>query len=136
MKPRSAPHLNVRHHAMHRWQDVLTAVVEYRRKHGTMGIYTPEPPEPFVWPTSLPYSSEISEFFMRCGGGEFGPMLRFIPAAKLESETNRWMELLKDNNERGDEPRFSSYGAFMDYVLLSGEHARWARELNRALGDA
>ena len=78
-------------------------------------LYTVNPPAGAPFPTKIPASDSLRRFYEICDGGYFGPMIRLIPIAELESETQRWIEILRDYDESGD-------------VIAEGRHCVFAND--------
>jgi len=81
-------------------------MLAYYQKHSDLPdpcfLYAPQAAIEYVWPSELPCNDEIKEFYEICDGGNFGPMLRFIPVENLVEQTNHWVKMLSNYDERGD----------------------------------
>lgn len=104
------------------WSDKLAALARFyadptdsRREEEPFFLWVVNPPVPFEWPSSLPHLPSLERFYSVCGGGEFGPMIRFVPASRLGQQTARWVETLRQYDERGD-------------VLFAGRHVVFAND--------
>jgi hypothetical protein len=63
-------------------------------------------------PTPL---QNIFSFYSLCGGGDFGPMIRFLAIEAIAQETSRWISSLREYDARGD-------------VLFPGRHVVFAND--------
>ena len=99
------------------WAHKLARLVEFyctpQATEEPFYLWLVERPVPFTWPSALPRCPSLERFYSLCGGGEFGPMLRFHPAARLEEETASWIATLRNYDEHGD-------------VLCHGRHVVFA----------
>jgi len=104
------------------WQEKLRRLVQFYetlradgRSTEPFWVWTVKPPVPFEWPVLLPPAPTLRRFYELCGGGEFGPMIRFVPAGKLHAVTVSWIDTLRDYDERGD-------------ILIPGRHIVFAND--------
>ncbi len=88
------------------WRTRLKEIVTYFNSNGVKPdpafLYEVNPPVDLPFLTTIPAPESLRDFYQLCDGGFFGPMIRFIPLARLESETDRWIRVLKDYDDRGD----------------------------------
>lgn len=78
-------------------------------------LWAVDQPVPFEWPAALPFVDSLHRFYTVCGGGEFGPMIRFVTASRLAEQTESWTRTLRDYDARGD-------------ILFPGRHIVFAND--------
>lgn len=91
------------------WRAKLTRLVQFYatqpdrvRQEEPFYLWVVDQAVPFEWPPALPVAPSLRQFYEICGGGEFGPMMRFIPASQLAERTQSWIETLRNYDHRGD----------------------------------
>ena len=88
------------------WETRLSTIVHFFNRESEKPepafLYDVRPPANSPFPESIPAPDSLKRFYDICDGGYFGPAINFIPVAELVSETQNWMEILRDYDERGD----------------------------------
>ena len=102
------------------WAEKLAKMAAFYQQPGSdlrepFYLWDVQPAAPFEWPSSVPYVKSLARFYAVCSGGEFGPMIRFVPVRSLANETERWRQLLAQYDSRGD-------------ILRTGEHIVFAND--------
>jgi hypothetical protein len=101
------------------WRYRLEQLVSYYQAHDRFiepfFHFDPRQPDGAAWPAELPTHAPLADFYARCGQGEVGPGVLFVPLAELASTTREWIDNLKDYDARGD-------------VLFAGRHIVFATD--------
>lgn len=88
------------------WETQLSTIVRFFNSDGEKPepafLYEVRPSANSSFPDSLPAPKSLRRFYDICDGGYFGPGINFISISELETETQSWLEILRDYDERGD----------------------------------
>jgi len=88
------------------WREKVAALVRFYQtaaaREDPYVVYDVHPSSHGAWPPALPPSRSLQSFYALCNGGDFGPMVHFAPLERLQEETDRWIDVLKDYDARGD----------------------------------